>query len=286
MAVVASYAFPQNGPHISADLATSLTQSLLNQPVPLPPDVQHAHNIPLPASEIRSRKENLHVVNDASHASTATFMTACPTMHDHAEIRKVSQPAIDLQAAALDQENHFADISDSSFESSAKLPITGSTSGWSGCHSFNEQVLRATSNAFNSAASAGITGDDHPATSLSATPSAFSTMQAVDAVADPEVSAPLSRDISNTARTSAVPTPTMSDKGAKRTRTFTPASARAIDEEDEPRLGSPRERIGSLGTLGSMGGCDDDEVSIHTGRVASGMESTLLSGHSGVEGLM
>lgn len=33
-----------------------------------------------------------------------------------------------------------------------------------------------------------------------------------------------------------------SDKGTKRTRQFTPASARAIDDEDEPRRSSPRGR--------------------------------------------
>ncbi|KAJ8119234.1 hypothetical protein ONZ43_g3777 [Nemania bipapillata] len=36
-----------------------------------------------------------------------------------------------------------------------------------------------------------------------------------------------------------------SDKGIKRTRQFTPASAKAIDDEDEPRRGSPRVRNGA-----------------------------------------
>ncbi|GAW14638.1 hypothetical protein ANO14919_040410 [Xylariales sp. No.14919] len=35
-----------------------------------------------------------------------------------------------------------------------------------------------------------------------------------------------------------------SDKGIKRTRQFTPASAKAIDDEDEPRRGSPKSRNG------------------------------------------
>ncbi len=35
-----------------------------------------------------------------------------------------------------------------------------------------------------------------------------------------------------------------SDKGIKRTRQFTPASAKAIDDEDEPRRSSPRGRNG------------------------------------------
>ncbi|KAI0022978.1 hypothetical protein F4780DRAFT_121468 [Xylariomycetidae sp. FL0641] len=43
-----------------------------------------------------------------------------------------------------------------------------------------------------------------------------------------------------------------SDKGIKRTRNFTPASARVIDDEDEPRRGSPRLRIGLGDTLGEV----------------------------------
>jgi hypothetical protein len=35
--------------------------------------------------------------------------------------------------------------------------------------------------------------------------------------------------------------------GSKRTRQFTPASARVIDEEDEPRRTSPRARIAGYG---------------------------------------
>lgn len=36
-----------------------------------------------------------------------------------------------------------------------------------------------------------------------------------------------------------------SDKGTKRSRTFTPASAKAIDEDDEPRRASPTMRTAS-----------------------------------------
>lgn len=37
-----------------------------------------------------------------------------------------------------------------------------------------------------------------------------------------------------------------SEKGTKRNRNFTPASAKAIDEEDEPRRISPRMRISTV----------------------------------------
>jgi len=36
----------------------------------------------------------------------------------------------------------------------------------------------------------------------------------------------------------------VADKGVKRARHFTPASAKAIDDEDEPRRSSPRLRVG------------------------------------------
>ncbi|KAK4226624.1 hypothetical protein QBC38DRAFT_219588 [Podospora fimiseda] len=45
----------------------------------------------------------------------------------------------------------------------------------------------------------------------------------------------------------------LSGGGMKRTRNFTPASARAIDEEDEPRRGSPHVRIAAFG-VGDVGG--------------------------------
>ncbi|RYO92122.1 hypothetical protein DL766_010292 [Monosporascus sp. MC13-8B] len=66
---------------ISSELATSLTHSLLNQPHPLP---VHAANIPLPASEIKSRKENRR-----GHAGS---VDNTPTI-EHLNMRKVSQSA-------------------------------------------------------------------------------------------------------------------------------------------------------------------------------------------------
>ncbi|RYP44522.1 hypothetical protein DL768_009017 [Monosporascus sp. mg162] len=66
---------------ISSELATSLTHSLLNQPRPLP---VHVANIPLPASEIKSRKEN--------RGSCAGSVDSTPTA-GHLDMRKVSQSA-------------------------------------------------------------------------------------------------------------------------------------------------------------------------------------------------
>jgi hypothetical protein len=70
---------------ITPDFAHSLTHSLLNQPLPVQPQ-----NIPLPASEVKSRKERdsrfltMHGSNPASASSTPHGA--------HPDIRKFSQP--------------------------------------------------------------------------------------------------------------------------------------------------------------------------------------------------
>lgn len=82
-----SYDFP--APAISDELAHSLTHSLLNQPHPLHIATQYAQpqQIPLPAAEVRSRKENRHL-NTAS-STQCTSSNASPSVE--AQIRKFSQ---------------------------------------------------------------------------------------------------------------------------------------------------------------------------------------------------
>ena len=69
--------------HISEELANSLTHSLLNQPLPLPVS---AANIPLPASEVRSRKESKATIYSDSHEGTPTV--------EHVNMRNLSQSRI------------------------------------------------------------------------------------------------------------------------------------------------------------------------------------------------
>ncbi|KAI1073747.1 hypothetical protein F5B20DRAFT_494173 [Whalleya microplaca] len=71
--------FNNSNTNFSSELATSLTHSLLNQPHPLP--VQAA-NIPLPAPEVKSRKEN-RLNQDMSNDSVSSL--------EHVDMRKVSQ---------------------------------------------------------------------------------------------------------------------------------------------------------------------------------------------------
>ncbi|KAJ4415227.1 hypothetical protein N0V82_007464 [Gnomoniopsis sp. IMI 355080] len=81
------YDFPT--PAISGELAHSLTHSLLNQPHPLHgiSELTQPHQIPLPASEVRSRKENRLLNNASSTRSPSSNIS--PSVE--AQIRKFSQ---------------------------------------------------------------------------------------------------------------------------------------------------------------------------------------------------
>lgn len=96
-----NYDFPN--PAISSDLAQSLTQSLLNQPHPLHDTSQtaQAQQISLPASEVRSRKENRHLNN----ASTTRSSSSNPSPSVEAQIRKFSQTGNAFGAIAHDRDS-------------------------------------------------------------------------------------------------------------------------------------------------------------------------------------
>lgn len=94
------YDFPN--PTISSDLAQSLTHSLLNQPHPLPSTSQiaQAQQIPLPASEVRSRKENRHL-----NASSTRSSSSNPSPTVEAQIRKFSQTGNAFGVIAHDRDS-------------------------------------------------------------------------------------------------------------------------------------------------------------------------------------
>lgn len=165
---------------ISGELANSLTQSLLNQAHPCPGTLQsaQAHMIPLPASEVRSRKENRHL-NNSSFAHSPSS-NASPSLE--AQVRKFSQT-----------NNAFGVIGNRADSSSSAPTYSRRTSA-------GEFGTEITNQATPNHTYAGVAASGNPPGSSS-------------------------------------------EKGAKRTRNFTPASAKAIDEEDEPRRVSPRMRI-------------------------------------------
>lgn len=195
---VASISF-SNKSAIPADLATSLTQSLLNQPLPLPTQTV---GIPLPAVEIKSRKENRLLNVELSNPSLASS----GPRGDHAESHKFSEPAPGLVATGF---------STGLLASSGTNPSTASS---------------ASSQALFSAS-----------VSRNASTSEFGkiiTNLIPEALPQP---IGMGKPTSNPPGGSTPGHNGGSDKGSsvKRARIFTPASARAIDEEDEPRRGSP-----------------------------------------------
>lgn len=141
------------------------------------------HQIPLPASEIKSRKENRHLNNSGSVGSSTN-----PSPSVEAQIRKFSTTNTAFGIIGNDR--------------------TGSTASGSGLTSSRR-------------GSAGEFGRD-----ITNTASPNQTYAGVAALGSGSGSG--------------------SEKGTKRSRNFTPASTKAIDEEDEPRQASPRVRMASL----------------------------------------
>ncbi|KND90082.1 hypothetical protein TOPH_05293 [Tolypocladium ophioglossoides CBS 100239] len=161
---------------IPSDLANSLTNSLLNQPMPVHMQQPNFH---APMGEIKSRKENrFQQLAGPSPSAIPTALTSC---QDHQEMRRVSQQMY--------------------MPSGASLPVCTVSSQANS----PEAVQRVSS--MGGELSAGVNN--------------LSTCDT-----------PLSAASGNSV-----------EKGTKRVRNFTPASARAIEEEDEPRRGSPRVRL-------------------------------------------
>lgn len=147
----------------------------------MPQSVQ-PHQIPLPASEVKSRKENRHLNNTGSAVSSTN-----PSPSVEAQIRKFSTTNTAFGIIGNDR--------------------TGSSS--------------ASGPTFSRRGSAGEFGRE-----ITNTASPNQTYAGVAALGTGSGSG--------------------SEKGTKRSRNFTPVSAKAIDEEDEPRRASPRVRMASL----------------------------------------
>ncbi|KAG6008129.1 hypothetical protein E4U43_000212 [Claviceps pusilla] len=156
---------------LPSDFADSLTNSLLNQPMPM--HFQQQASCHLPAADVKSRKENRGQVLHAMPPPTATGYPVSNNYYEHQEMRRVSQQMI--------------------VPSGSSLPVGTVDAGKPGLDVTNQ----------NGAARKCTTeGGDETRT-----------------------------------------TRVVSDKGMKRSRNFTPASSRVIDEEDEPRRASPKIRL-------------------------------------------
>lgn len=169
--------------------------------------------IPLPASEVRSRKENRGI----SIAGAESGVSPCV---DHVEKRKFSQSAFGFAASATP--SHMAPTQQLQHIQAQALSRVVSDS---------PSDRPAFSTGGSRAASAGEFGANLTNVSESSIPVA-----------------PMA-GVATTASTSPATTLTQNnvniDKGAKRSRTFTATSAKAIDDEDEPRRVSPRQRTGT-----------------------------------------
>lgn len=185
----ASATFQSNANSFMApDFAHSLTHSLLNQPLPFQPQ-----SIPLPASEIKSRKER----DSRFMTIHGTPGSAFSTPQGQHDVRKFSQPLFNAAPSMFDG-------------TASPSPLSAAF----------------TSAAASRNASVGDTGSNLATVSNQVTP------------------LPL-RNSSATSLNVGV------GSSRKRGRNYAPASAKAIDEEDQPLRPSPHLRT----TLGMM---DDD----------------------------
>ncbi|KAM4054298.1 NADH dehydrogenase (ubiquinone)-like protein [Hirsutella rhossiliensis] len=175
------FAIVSHNSSIPSDLAHSLTNSLLNQPMPLHFQQPNFH---APASEVRSRKENRRQQPAGPSPSAASTFG-----QDHQEMRRVSQQMY--------------------IPPGASVPVC----------TVNSQV--------NSPQDQDLPGPEQSQQGRSSDSEPGPGSNMVD-VKDAAVGG------------AGVIT---AEKGTKRIRNYTPASVRAIDEEDEPRRGSPRVRL-------------------------------------------
>ncbi|KAI6375126.1 hypothetical protein MCOR25_003020 [Pyricularia grisea] len=196
---------------IPGDLAASLTHSLLNQPHPLP--VQ-PHMVPLPASEVKSRKETRKFSNFAAQCS--------PAIHS---------PCVDI----LDKRN----FSSSAFTVAEVTAAVASNINTPSQQSFQMLPPHAVPRGPPEASS------DRPFYSSSTSSRVCSSgdLLASFSNASEGSAAPLLTATASGANNTVTPLGEAApDRCNKRLRNFTPASIKAIDEEDEPRRISPRLR--------------------------------------------
>ena len=198
---------------MSSDLATSLTHSLLNQPLPLPIP---PHAIPLPSSEIKSRKENRHLnISGSNPASTQSTPHGAQT-----DTRKFSQPVFgiggNLGAGVGVQMSSTAGLGTRGLSPNSEAVFTLEASRNSSANDFGVNLT-------NNGAGLG----------PSCSPMPISQHSFVEAATDGNSPKALSTNVCNV--------------GSRRARNFTPISAKVIDEEDEPRKSSSHHHVRATG---------------------------------------
>jgi hypothetical protein len=198
----------QQASALHPDFASALTQSLLNQPFPLPVP---PHNLSLPSSALYSRKENRHA--SLVHANNA-LMQPTP-LSGSMGTRKLSQSIFGIGG----------------LDSSIPVPAEGS----------EEKTSAALQNMFATSLRNPLTdfGSSmmNSACNIAGSPPAVDNGHAESTpVSNVKGMVPLGSSSSGSSSVGG-------NTATKRTRNFTPASAKAIDVEDEPRRMSPHVRI-------------------------------------------
>ncbi|KAG6004399.1 hypothetical protein E4U21_001119 [Claviceps maximensis] len=165
---------------LPSDFADCLTNSLLNQPMPM--HFQHPLSCHVPAADVKSRKENRGQLGQLLHGAPPSVagLPETANYYEHQEMRHVSQQMI--------------------IPSGSSLPVGIVDGVKAGLDDTNPGC------AIKKGGTDG--GDETTTTTMTTTTTRVKL-----------------------------------DKGMKRSRNFTPASSRVIDEEDEPRRASPRVRL-------------------------------------------
>ncbi|KAK3347388.1 hypothetical protein B0H65DRAFT_147992 [Neurospora tetraspora] len=244
-------------PSIPSDMASCLTNTLLNQPMPLP---LQPHQVPLPSSDVKSRKENRFLTIPGSNPSSAH---STPTA-DHSDIRKFSQPVYSQCPIASNLSQMVSSMDGAG--SSSDSPSLQSMFSVAGSHqnSPRQAEFGSSSNMYGGHASCPNPPGFPPSlpSNLSSTFSSnltsnstsnFSTNLPTNPASGPTPFAPRTESSLNaghgTGQSKGNGNGSDSAVGngngngnIKRTRNFTPASTKAIDEEDEPRRASPHVR--------------------------------------------
>ncbi|KAK3388458.1 hypothetical protein B0T20DRAFT_484028 [Sordaria brevicollis] len=236
-------------PSIPSDMASCLTNTLLNQPIPLQ---LQPHQIPLPSSDVKTRKENRFLTISGSNPSSAH---STPTAN-RGDIRKFSQPAYSQCPIASNLSQMVSSMDGAG--SSSDSPSLQSIFSAAGSHQDSPSQAE-----FGSSSSmyAGHTSYSNPPGFPPSNPSSLSS----------DLSSNLTSNISSIFSTNPVtnppfgPTPFASrtesslnvglgigqgngdgNGTVKRVRNFTPASAKSIDDEDQPRQSSPPAKVRDL----------------------------------------
>lgn len=264
-------------PSIPPDMASCLTNTLLNQPMPLP---LQPHQIPLPSSDFKSRKENRFLTISGCNPSSAYSTPSA----DHSDVRKFSQPAysqcpiasnLSQMVSSMDGAGSSSDSPSlqsmfsvaESHQNSPRQAEFGSSSNMYGGHTscpnppgfppgLTSGLPSGLSSGLPSAPSSSLSSHLSPYLTMNS-PTSFSTNPTSNPPPGPTPFASRTESSLNTGlgsgqgnvndnRNDAASGSGNGNGNMKRARNFTPASTKAIDEEDEPRRPSPHVRTRHL----------------------------------------